>query len=85
LLKWAVGRNRKKHFSFHTCSSASCSKNEERLVGNSLGQTKKDMGVLGVAFLFLYDISSWMKRSLLNEASLTVQELRKALTLILSF
>lgn len=50
-----------------------------------VGQTKKDMGVLGVAFLFLYDISSWMKRSLLNEASLTVQELRKALTLILSF
>lgn len=38
-----------------------------------------------MAFLFLYDISSWMKRSLLNEASLTVQELRKALTLILSF
>lgn len=31
----------------------------------------------------LYEISSWMKRSLLNEASLTVQELRKALTLIL--
>lgn len=50
-----------------------------------VGPTKKDMGVLGVAFLFLYDISSWMKRSLLNEASLTVQELRKALTLILSF
>ena len=50
-----------------------------------VGPTKKDMGVWGVAFLFLYDISSWMKRSLLNEASLTVQELRKALTLILSF
>jgi len=50
-----------------------------------VGPTKKDMGVWGVAFRFLYDISSWMKRSLLNEASLTVQELRKALTLILSF
>ena len=30
LLKWAVGRNRKKHFSFHLYSSASCSKNARK-------------------------------------------------------
>ena len=38
LLKWAVGCQSQKHFSFHPCSSASFKKNEERLVENrSLG------------------------------------------------
>jgi hypothetical protein len=35
-----------------------------------LSPTKKEMGFLGVRFFFFsYDISSWMKRVLLNEAS----------------
>ena len=45
------------------------------------------MGVVGhkekmllKLYFFSYDISSWIKRSLLNEVSLTVQEFRKGLS-----
>jgi hypothetical protein len=39
----------------------------------------KEKMLLKLSFL-IYDISSWIKRSLLNEVSLTVQEFRKALS-----